>query len=423
MAKIEKGELPKEVLISGVKVPLNPNVNVADRLKKSLIADALKPKEQTATTPSPNRKISIEELQHLIDNGDVKNIQPPTHNFDALVDWVSNFVKADRVQFLVDIRQNAMGKCYKCIYSETTPEIQKVYQLIDIARVDMMIQAIIRVYGNQVLPESLQDWKPVFGLQWQMRATALITSKQSNWQSNSFWFETYENFVLKKIKESETVVKNIQDEEIEFPLKADSVKSVKIIHAEDMLVIDTGIHRHTFNWDELDAFYNKKEKKPNHLATILQDLQSDLDGCLRADGGVLYSQFGIGNSKPNTQISKLASALDNIIYIEDDRDSTSSNRWFRKSNKYSHPRWYPRFVSTKNQISKLAERTLGIGEEMDETPLEKTLGAIGQGDHPALMSQGVKPISMKKWKLQEQYQDDIDDVIVQSSRLDAKVPD
>lgn len=60
---------------------------------------------------------------------------------------------------------------------------------------------------------------------------------------------------------------------------------------------------------------------------------------------------------------------------------------------------------------------------MDETPLEKTLGAIGQGDHPALMSQGVKPISMKKWKLQEQYQDDIDDVIVQSSRLDTKVPD
>lgn len=423
MAIQEKRELQKEVLISGIKVPLTTNENIADRLTKYLSADALKPKGQTATTPSPNRKISIEELQHLIDNGDVKNIQPPTNNFDALVDWVSNFVKADRVQFLIDIRQNAMGKCYKCIYSETTPEIQKVYQLIDIARVDMMIQAIIRVYGNQVLPESLQDWKPVFGLQWQMRATALITSKQSNWQSHSLWYDTYKRFVLNDIEETETVVKNIQDEEIEFPLKADSVKNVKIIHAEDMLMIDTGIHRHTFNWDELDAFYNKKEKKPNHLATILQDLQSDLDGCLRADGGELYNQFAKEKSNTNSQISKLTKALDSIIYIEDDRASTSSNRWFRKSDKYSHTRWYPRFVSIRNQMSKLAERTLVIGEEMEEISMEKVLNAIGQADHPALRRQGVEPISMKKWKLQEQYQDDIDDVIVQSSRLDTKVPD
>ena len=74
-------------------------------------------------------------------------------------------------------------------------------------------------------------------------------------------------------------------------------------------------------------------------------------------------------------------------------------------------------------MSKLAERTLGIGEEMEETSMERVLNAIGQADHPALRRQGVEPISMKKWKLQEQYQDDIDDVIVQSSRLDTKVPD
>ena len=428
MAEIEKRELPKEVLISGVKVPLNPNVNVADRLKKSLISDGLKPKEQTATTPPTNRTISIEELQHLIDNGDVKNVQPPTHNFDALVDWVSNFVKADRVQFLIDIRQNAMGKCYKCIYSETTPEIQKVYQLIDIARVDMMIQAIIRVYGNQVLPESLQDWKPVFGLQWQMRATALITSKQNDWDNNLFWYNTYKDMISGAIEEGITVVKNIQGNRLNIPLKVRSVEEVSIEHLAEYVSIGIGEKKFIIEWNELDAFYNKKEKKPNHLAKILQDLSSDMDGCLRADAGLLYSQFGIGNSKPNTQISKLTSALDSIIFIENDRASKSSDRWFRRINKYSHPRWYPRFISPINQSGRMANMISDKEKLIEKTPMELLKNSIEEdsiesAEPQSLLDQGIYPISEKKAKLQTHYQDDIDDVIAKSSRLGAKVPD
>lgn len=418
--KTGKSENQKTVLINGVKVPLT----TAERLVNTPLTEALKPKVQTATTPPTNRTMSIEEFQRRIDNGDVESITLPTNDMAKLMDFVSLFVKADRVQFLIELHQKTIDKCYKCFYSDTSPEIQKVYQLIDIARVDMMIQAIIRLYGNQALPKSLQDWKPVFGLHWQMRATALITSKQSDWENNLFWYSTYKDMISGAIEESETVVKNIQDQEIKFPLKAESVSSVKIIHAEDMLMIDTGIHRHTFNWDELDAFYNKKEKKPNHLATILQDLQSDLDGCLRADGGVLYNQFAKEKSNTNSQISKLTSALDSIIFIQNDRAPSSSDRWFKKTDKYSYTRWYPRFVSIRNQMSKLAEGLVNKAGEMDETSMEKVLNAVGQADHPALKSQGAKPISMKKWRTQEQYQDDVDDVFHwDNSRLDRNVPD
>ena len=290
MAKIEKRDLPKEVLIEIGGVKVNPNVNVADRLKKSRISDGLKPKEQAATTPPTNQTISIEKLQHLIDNGDVGSVTLPTDDMAKLVNFVANFVKADRVQFLIDLHQKTIDKCYECFYSETTPEIQKVYQLIDIARVDMMIQAIIRVYGNQVLPDSLWNWKPVFGLHWQMRATALIVSKQNDWENNPFWYEAYMEMISGAIEEGVTVVKNIQGNRLNLPLTVRSVEEVTIEHVADYVSIHIGEQGYVIRWEELDDFYDKRQNKPNHLATILQDLQSDLDGCLRADGGVVDLQ-------------------------------------------------------------------------------------------------------------------------------------
>ena len=423
MAKIEKRDLPKEVLIEIGGVKVNPNVNVADRLKKSLISDGLKPKEQATTTPPTNQTISIEKLQHLIDNGDVGSVTLPTDDMAKLVNFVANFVKADRVQFLIDLHQKTIDKCYECFYSETTPEIQKVYQLIDIARVDMMIQAIIRVYGNQVLPDSLWNWKPVFGLHWQMRATALIVSKQNDWENNPFWYEAYMEMISGAIEEGVTVVKNIQGNRLNLPLTVRSVEEVTIEHVADYVSIHIGEQGYVIRWEELDDFYDKRQNKPNHLATILQDLQSDLDGCLRADGGVLYSRFAKGNRKPNTQISKLSSALDSIIFIENDRDSQPSKRWFQKSDKYSHTRWYPRFISPINQSGRMANMILDKEEKIKKTPMELVKDSVELAEPQSLLDQGVYPISEKKWKLQEQYQDDIDDVIVQSSRLDAKVPD
>ncbi len=428
MAELEKKENQKTVLISGVKVPLTTNVNTAERLVNTPLAEALKPKEQTATTPPTNRTMSIEEFQRRIDNGDVESITLPTNDMAKLMDFVSLFVKADRVQFLIELHQKTIDKCYKCFYSDTSPEIQKVYQLIDIARVDMMIQAIIRLYGNQGLPKSLQDWKPVFGLRWQMRATALITSKQNDWDNNLFWYNTYKDMISGAIEEGITVVKNIQGNRLNLPLKVRSVEEVSIEHLAEYVSIGIGEKKFIIEWNELDAFYNKKEKKPNHLAKILQDLSSDMDGCLRADAGLLYSQFGIGNSKPNTQISKLTSALDSIIFIENDRASKSSDRWFRRINKYSHPRWYPRFISPINQSGRMANMISDKEKLIEKTPMELLKNSIEEDSIESakpqfLLDQGIYPISEKKAKLQTHYQDDIDDVIAKSSRLGAKVPD
>lgn len=356
-------------------------------------------KASDKNTPSTNRPITVQELKQLIQSKQLSNITLP-NGFDKMIRFVQPFVQADEVQYLIDLANASRGKCYELIYDDRSPETQKYYQLIDIANIDMMIQAIIRVYGNQILPESLQNWSPVFDLQWQMRATALMNGKQSGWDTNKFWVDTYNSFVKPRL-EGKTVLETLNGE-IVLPIKARSIQDIEIIHRDDSLQIRDHDGLHIFDWKELDAFWDNRGNKPNHLADILSDLSNDLDGCLNSEPSVLYTQFAKTNNEPNKQISKLSRALDTLIFIENDRDQSSSRRWFRRDTKHRDYRWYPRFFTKKNPMAKAMKDAHKILEEGGTT---QDVAKKYIEDNSLKYEPELRPYSMKKARIQNQYED------------------
>ena len=156
------------------------------------------------------------------------NISWNLNNWNTVLDGVSTLLKTkDGLDILIKMNKDGTKKCFDLIFDERSPDYQKYYQLQWIGKMDMIIQAVIFVRGNQPLPEELQDWSPVFGLEWQEEAKRLITSKENGWDSNPFWMKTYNEEIAPYVSDG-IVISN--DGKVKLPIRATNIKAVSYTH-------------------------------------------------------------------------------------------------------------------------------------------------------------------------------------------------
>ena len=216
-------------------------------------------------------------------------------------------------------------RSYEVLMHPNTNQIQRARALYDIARYDMIPQAMIGFFGNGKLPKELENWKPTFGVQWHFEAMQEIP--RSDMQGNLYW-------------QMEALKLYSQEQEA---LQAPSVEDIEIqVIESDSLWISYGGNTNAYKFNELSEFWDKKSNKPNIVAHIMIDLSLDVDGCLKQNNEY-HNYFGKGKiDQSSKHISKLANALDSII-TTDNLDQKSTNRWFKVS-KHRDKVWTPRFI-------------------------------------------------------------------------------
>ena len=266
-------------------------------------------------------------------------------NWNTVLDGVSTLLKTkDGLDILIKMNKGGTKQSYDLIFDDKSPDYQKYYQLQWIAKMDMIIQAVIFAKGNQPLPEELQDWNPTFGLEWQEEAKRLITSKENGWDSNPFWMKTYNEDIAPYITEGVVISK---DGKVKLPIRATNVKDVELsLVYEDTVVISIQGDSHIYSIDQVNHLWDNISNKPNANGRIFLDLHNNLENCLTKDG-VLNQEFG-KNSTPERQMSKFATALDGLVFIEDNRKKDAIDRWFFRDTRYRYIKWKPRFIFKNN---------------------------------------------------------------------------
>jgi hypothetical protein len=356
--------------------------------------------------PSTNKNgLTVAELDRYLKNN--PTITFPTENWESLIKATSNILQAPSGwDYIINTMSGVRKQCYDLIFDDRSPEYQKYTQLIAIAKVDMVVLAAIWCAGNTPVPKALGEWTPIFGLAWIQRAKLLVTSQQVGWDSNIFWMNTYEREIAPHLSGGVVIS---QTGEVKLPIRARTIKDVELRIQDDQIEIGITGDSKYFHWKELKAFWDKKSKKPNSNARMLMDCNINLDGCLDV-GGVLNVEFG-EKSTPTKQINKLAKALDTLVFIEDNRtpeqDGESTKRWFRKSDKFPEPRWYPKFImpmNTDNERMAMVKDIVENGMTAQEIAQKQKADEYHAKGWDAY-DNGIKPYSEKLEKIQNQYKE------------------
>jgi hypothetical protein len=319
-----------------------------------------------------------------------------------VLDGVSTLLKTkDGLDCLIKMNKGGTKQSYDLIFDDKSPDYQKYYQLQWIAKMDMIIQAVIFAKGNQHLPEELQNWSPVFGLEWQEEAKRLITSKENGWDSNPFWMKTYNEQIAPHISDGVVISK---DGKVKLPIRATNIKDVELeLINESTVMISIQGDSHYYPIDQVNHLWDNRSNKPNANGRIFIDLHKSLDNCLTKDG-LLNEEFG-QNSTPDKQMSKFATALDGLVFIEDDRRKDAINRWFFKDTRYKYIIWKPRFIFKNNADAKLT----AIAEDYFENELTpKEIAQKMKNDEykekELVLNEGMGIEHQKITKLQNHYE-------------------
>ena len=240
------------------------------------------PKDGKRLVPNKaNNRYGVAELNELIKANKINKINYPCGNRDALLDMIGVFAQTELgIPFLIKQNRDTRQRCFNLIFDDEVNETQKVRQLLTIAKLDMVIDALIWVIGNQKIP-ALKDWTPTLGMRWQQRASVLISNKQ--WDS-AFWLDSYRTMVQDRVDQSETVVSKHGD--VELPIQAVAMKDVSLEIHKNLLAIDINGDMKYFQWNELEWFWDKRGNQRGVNAEILLELTRDLDNCLKADSQV-----------------------------------------------------------------------------------------------------------------------------------------
>ena len=300
-------------------------------------------------------KYTRQQIKDLYNKGKVPMELPLTFGNIKLFNQEIAFYMSfkDGGKWLWKRNQAVIKESLEKFMNPNTNEVQRRRVLYDIARYDMIPQAMIGLYGNQKLPKELEDWKPTLGFGWQFEAMQEVP--RSDMQGNLYW-----HIQSKELYEKE-----------QAQVKAPSVKDIEMAVVEnESLMISYGGTSNIYKFSELPQFWDKKSKVPNVVAHILIDLSNDLDGCLKQNNEY-HKTFGKGKiDQSSKHISKLSNAFDSIIQT-DDQIGKATDRWF-KVNKHRDKMWKPRFIfkssrtleekkiirkaiKEKHTVSKLAE--------------------------------------------------------------------
>jgi len=356
--------------------------------------------EAEMTSIKVNGKIlSIPELNEWLKNGG--SMTYPCNNYEALLLMVRDMARTEvGIFYLFSSNRNTRQRCFDLIFDDSVPEAQKVNQIMTIAKLDMVIEALIQLIGNQPIP-LLKDWSPVFGLHWQQRARVLITSKDYH---NKVWLDTYTDLVKPSVEAKQQVVSMHGDAKL--PLQADSVRDVKLGIHEDMLSVSINENTTAFKWKELKWFWDKRGNQRGVNAEILLELPRDLDDCLNSAGG-MNRVFG-KSGDPRKQISSLSKALDEVVFIQNKRDELATKRWFSET-KHREPRWKPLFRFNKGQLSEITQlakefvETNATANEIADKVLNNKDSKLSVEE---MMSEGIWQHSIKNEKISNEYQNE-----------------
>ena len=280
------------------------------------------------------KKLTTVELNKILQNP--KNTMVyPCSNWDNLLMMINEIRRTEiGIKYLLNQNQAVRKRCYDVMLDKSVPEFQRMKQMIDIAKADMIIEALQWTLGNQIAPE-LKGWDYQFGIGWHRLARVLVIHQ--DWH-NKFWYDTYCQFHKPSKTEGKQVVVSKDDQTL--PYEINSVNQVMFNPHDDMLIIEIDGNLKSHKWEDLPDFYNNRDNEIGVNAQLLLDLMQDRKKRLRADGK-LHKSFG-KKGKPNKQISSLCQALDGLICAKDEQDRTSTTRWFTKS-KHREPTWKPRF--------------------------------------------------------------------------------
>ena len=345
------------------------------------------------------KTLSIPELNEWLKNGG--SMTYPCNNYEALLLMVRDMARTEvGIFYLFSSNRNTRQRCFDLIFDDSVPEAQKVNQIMTIAKLDMVIEALIQLIGNQPIP-LLKDWSPVFGLHWQQRARVLITSKDYH---NKVWLDTYTDLVKPSVEAKQQVVSMHGDAKL--PLQADSVRDVKLGIHEDMLSVSINENTTAFKWKELKWFWDKRGNQRGVNAEILLELPRDLDDCLNSAGG-MNRVFG-KSGDPRKQISSLSKALDEVVFIQNKRDELATKRWFSET-KHREPRWKPLFRFNKGQLSEITQlakefvETNATANEIADKVLNNKDSKLSVEE---MMSEGIWQHSIKNEKISNEYQNE-----------------
>ena len=361
------------------------------------------PKDGKRLVPNKaNNRYGVAELNELIKANKINKINYPCGNRDALLDMIGVFAQTELgIPFLIKQNRDTRQRCFNLIFDDEVNETQKVRQLLTIAKLDMVIDALIWVIGNQKIP-ALKDWTPTLGMRWQQRASVLISNKQ--WDS-AFWLDSYRTMVQDRVDQSETVVSKHGD--VELPIQAVAIKDVSLEIHKNLLAIDINGDMKYFQWNELEWFWDKRGNQRGVNAEILLELTRDLDNCLKADSQVNHI-FG-KKRDPQKQIHSLAKALDKTVFVADKLELKATKRWFHRTDKYGEPRWKPLFrfnsggLSEVNQMAKeFAEENATVNEMADKI-LNNNDSKLSVDE---MISEGIFRHNIKNEQVSNEYQNE-----------------
>jgi hypothetical protein len=91
--------------------------------------------------------------------------------------------------------------------------------------------------------------------------------------------------------------------------------------------------------------------------------------------GLRNQTFCTDGRKANKQISALSRVLDNVILIQNDRGSKSTERWFRLDDKHKEPRYYPRFRHNSDKLNIVHK----IADEVSNKSPEEIVDVLENG--------------------------------------------
>ena len=287
------------------------------------------------STPNLGKqRLTLKELNKVLQEPST-TITYPCSNWDKLIVLVNDIRRTEvGVKYLLNQNQGVRKRCYDIMLDKSVPEFQRIKQMQDIAKADMIIEALQWTLGNKIAPE-LTGWDYQFGLGWHRIARVLVLHQE--WD-NKFWYDTYSQFHKPSKTEGKQVV--VSKDEQSLPYNINSVNQVMFNPHEDMLIIEIDGNLKSHKWEDLPDFWNSRDNEIGVNAQLLMDLMQDRKKKLRADGK-LHKSFG-KKGDPSKQLSSLCQALDRLIFAKDEQDRRSTKRWFTQS-KHREPTWKPRF--------------------------------------------------------------------------------
>ena len=339
-------------------------------------------------------EIAREQVKDLWNKGEIKTLPLNFGDINLFNQQICFYMTLKNgCAWLLATSKATVKRSLEMFMNPKTSEVQRTRVLYDIARWDMIPQAMIGFFGNEKLPKELEGWKPTFGYGWQFEAMQEVP--RSDMQGNLYWHEQSKELYEKH----------------QAQVKVPRVKDIEMAIVEnESLMISYGGTSNIYKFSEMPKFWDKKSNVPNNVAHMMIDLSLDVDGCLKQKNPY-HKTFGKGKTDQSSKhISKLANALDSIIQT-DDQIGKATDRWFKVS-KHRDKVWKPIFTLKSSRTTEEKEiirnamkqnHTVSkIAENMDNLDYGNKWKKVEDREEMSFEVKSEKQMGLEDWKAEKE---------------------